>query len=384
MKKIHCLNPISNVGLRELPQNYQVHSDINQADAVLVRSAAMHETILNESVLAVARAGAGVNNIPLDEYAKKGVVVFNTPGANANAVKELVIAGMLLASRDIKGGMNWVDSNQNDTEIAKQVEKAKGQFGGTEIFNKTIGIFGLGAVGVLLANACSALGMKVYAVTKDLEYLKEVKLPDDLVIFNTNEELFPKCDFISLNLPLIPETKHMINKNTLNQMKDGVIILNFARDGLVNDQDLMDAIQSKKVRKYVTDFPNEVTAKMEGVISIPHLGASTEEAEENCAVMAIHQVVDYLENGNIKNSVNYPNIQVGMKKSKNRVSILYDAAINLHEKLHPYFSKKEVVQCVDRKNNKYGCTIVDMNDDMSNELLETIRKIQGVIKIRII
>jgi D-3-phosphoglycerate dehydrogenase len=384
MKKIHCLNPISNVGLRELPQNYQVHSDINQADAVLVRSAAMHETILNESVLAVARAGAGVNNIPLDEYAKKGVVVFNTPGANANAVKELVIAGMLLASRDIKGGMNWVDSNQNDTEIAKQVEKAKGQFGGTEIFNKTIGIFGLGAVGVLLANACSALGMKVYAVTKDLEYLKEVKLPDDLVIFNTNEELFPKCDFISLNLPLIPETKHMINKNTLNQMKDGVIILNFARDGLVNDQDLMDAIQSKKVRKYVTDFPNEVTAKMEGVISIPHLGASTEEAEENCAVMAIHQVVDYLENGNIKNSVNYPNIQVGMKKSKNRVSILYDAAINLHEKLHPYFSKKEVVQCVDRKNNKYGCTIVDMNDDMSNELLETIRKIQGVIKIRVI
>lgn len=384
MKKIHCLNPISNVGLRELPQNYQVHSDINQADAVLVRSAAMHETILNESVLAVARAGAGVNNIPLDEYAKKGVVVFNTPGANANAVKELVIAGMLLASRDIKGGMNWVDSNQNDPEIAKQVEKAKGQFGGTEIFNKTIGIFGLGAVGVLLANACSALGMKVYAVTKDLEYLKEVKLPDDLVIFNTNEELFPKCDFISLNLPLIPETKHMINKNTLNQMKDGVIILNFARDGLVNDQDLMDAIQSKKVRKYVTDFPNEVTAKMEGVISIPHLGASTEEAEENCAVMAIHQVVDYLENGNIKNSVNYPNIQVGMKKSKNRVSILYDAAINLHEKLHPYFSKKEVVQCVDRKNNKYGCTIVDMNDDMSNELLETIRKIQGVIKIRVI
>ncbi|PKK99127.1 MAG: 3-phosphoglycerate dehydrogenase [Tenericutes bacterium HGW-Tenericutes-2] len=384
MKKIHCLNPISNVGLRELPENYQVHSDINQADAVLVRSAAMHETILNESVLAVARAGAGVNNIPLDDYAKKGVVVFNTPGANANAVKELVIAGMLLASRDIKGGMNWVDSNQNDPEIAKQVEKAKGQFGGTEIFNKTIGIFGLGAVGVLLANACHALGMKVFAVTKDLEYLKEVKLPEDLVILDTNEELFSKCDFISLNLPLIPETKHMINKTAFDQMKDGVIILNFARDGLVNDQDLMDAIQSKKVRKYVTDFPNEVTAKMEGVISIPHLGASTEEAEENCAVMAIHQVVDYLENGNIKNSVNYPNIQVGKKKSKTRVSILYDAAINLHEKLHPYFSKKEVVQCIDRKNNKYGCTIVDMNDDMSNELLETIRKIQGVIKIRVI
>jgi len=384
MKKIHCLNPISNVGLKELPNDYQVHSDINQADAILVRSAAMHDIKLSDSVLAVARAGAGVNNIPLDDYAKQGVVVFNTPGANANAVKELVIAGMLLSSRDIKGGMHWIDSNNDIPDISKQVEKVKSQFGGTEIFNKTMGILGLGAVGVLLANACDALGMKVYAVTKDLEYLKDVKLPENLVILNTNEELFPKCDFISLNLPLIPETKHMINKLAFDQMKDGVIILNFARDGLVNDHDLKDAIESKKVRKYVTDFPNDVTSNMEGVIAIPHLGASTEEAEENCAYMAIHQVVDYIENGNIKNSVNYPNIQVGKKKSKNRVSILYDAAIDIHEKLHPYFSKKEVLQCVDRKNLKYACSIVDIQDEMNDDMLEIIKKIQGVIKIRVI
>lgn len=384
MRKIHCLNNISKVGLNTLPSDYQLTDHLHDAQAILVRSAAMHDMELPSTILAVARAGAGVNNIPFDKYADEGIVCFNTPGANANAVKELVIAGMLLACRDIKGGMNWVDSNQNDPEISKTVEKAKAQFGGTEIFNKTIGIFGLGAVGVLLANACHALGMKVYAVTKDLEYLKGVKLPEDLEILSSNEELFPKCDFISLNLPLIPETKHMINKNTLTQMKDGVVILNFARDGLVNDQDLKDAIEAKKVRKYVTDFPNEVTAKMDGVIAIPHLGASTEEAEENCAVMAIHQVVDYLENGNIKNSVNYPNISVGQKKSKNRISILYDVSIDLHEKLHPYFSKKEVVQCVDRKNQKYGCTIVDIQDDMNNELVESIQKIQGVIKIRVI
>lgn len=384
MRKIHCLNPISKAGLNVLPTHYELCADISQADAVLVRSASMHEIQLSDSVLAVARAGAGVNNIPLDDYAKKGVVCFNTPGANANAVKELSIAGMLLASRDIKGGMNWIDANQDTPEIAKTVEKVKAQFGGTEIFNKTIGIIGLGAIGIMLAKACHALGMKVYGTKRNLESLKDENLPKDMILVQTKEELYPHCDFISLNLPLSPDTKQMINKEAFNQMKDGVIIINFARDALVNDNDLKDAIASKKVRKYVTDFPNDVTAKMDGVIAIPHLGASTEEAEENCAFMAANQIVDFIENGNIVNSVNFPDLSIGGKKGSQRVTILYDAKIDLHDKLHPYFAKKDVMQCMDRKNLKYGYTIVDLRDELTKEMMESIQNMDGIIRIRVI
>ncbi len=384
MKNIHCLNPISKEGLNNFPKNYQIVEDINQVDAILVRSATMHDIKLSSTVLAVARAGAGVNNIPLDEYAKQGVVVFNTPGANANAVKELSIAGMLLASRDIKGGMNWIDTNKNVPEISKTVEKVKAQFGGTEIFNKAIGIIGLGAIGILFARACSALGMKVYANSKNLELLKDGDLPKDIVIFDTLEELYPHCDFISLNLPLIQETKHMINQEAFNQMKDGVIILNFARDGLVNDSDLRDAIQSKKVRKYVTDFPNDVTSNMDGVIAIPHLGASTEEAEENCAFMAVNQTVDFIENGNILNSVNFPDLSIGIKNNCQRVTILYDAKINLSDQIHAIFSKKEVVQSINRKNQKYGYMIVDVQEELTKNVIEAIQKIEGIIRIRVI
>ena len=384
MRNIHCLNPISKVGLSILPDTYQLTTDIEKADAVLVRSALMHEIKLNESVLAVARAGAGVNNIPLDDYAKQGVVVFNTPGANANAVKELSLAGMLLASRDIKGGMNWLDEHKDTPEISKTVEKVKAQFGGTEIFNKTIGIIGLGQIGIMLAKACHALGMKVYGTKRNLESLQNENLPQDIILVKTKEELYPHCDFISLNLPLSPDTKHMINKEAFHQMKDGVIIINFARDALVNDQDLLEAIQSKKVRTYVTDFPNDVTAKMDGVIAIPHLGASTEEAEENCAFMAANQIVDYIENGNIVNSVNFPDLNAGTKNTTHRVTILYDSKIDLHDKLHPYFAKKEVVQCLDRKNQKYGYTIVDIEDDITEDMIESIEKIEGILKIRVI
>ena len=384
MRNIHCLNPISKVGLNALPKTYQIITDMNQAEAILVRSAAMHDIKLNRSVLAVARAGAGVNNIPLDDYAKQGVVVFNTPGANANAVKELSIAGMFLASRDIKGGMNWIDENKDTPEISKTVEKVKAQFGGTEIFNKTIGIIGLGAIGIMLAKSCHALGMKVYGTKRNLESLKDENLPQDMILVQTKEELYPHCDFISLNLPLSPETKHMINKEALNQMKDGVIIINFARDALVNDHDLQEAILSKKVKKYVTDFPNDTTARMDGVIAIPHLGASTEEAEENCAFMAANQIVNYIENGDILNSVNFPDLVVGKKNSKSRLTILYDVNINLHDKLHPLLSQKEVLQCLGNKNQKYGYKVVDLKEDITKDFFDSIKKIEGILKVRVV
>ncbi|OHE27152.1 MAG: 3-phosphoglycerate dehydrogenase [Tenericutes bacterium GWA2_38_26] len=385
MRTIHCLNPISKVGLDTLPKNYQITTELQKADAILVRSASMHDMVLPESVLAVARAGAGFNSIPFENLAKQGVVVFNTPGANANAVKELIIAGMLLASRDIYGGIQWLNNNKTDDQIAKTVEKAKAQFGGTEIFNKTIGIIGLGAIGKLLARACSALGMKVIGTDAFLDSVLAVKdtLPSDMVFVKTNAELYPKCDFISVNVPLMPETKYMINKAAFSQMKDGVVLLNFARDLLVNDDDLKEAIQSKKVRKYVTDFPNNQTAQMEGVIAIPHLGASTEEAEDNCAVMAVHQIVEYIENGNIINSVNYPNLNAGTPKRKSRLSMIYEMDKNFVE-----LAKKiaecgnKVIQFIHVEKNGFGYAIIDCDHEIDHITVDAINNLAGMIKVR--
>jgi D-3-phosphoglycerate dehydrogenase / 2-oxoglutarate reductase len=385
MRTIHCLNPISKIGLDTLPKSYQITPELQKADAILVRSAVMHDLELPESVLAVARAGAGFNNIPFENLAKKGVVVFNTPGANANAVKELIIAGMLLASRDIYGGMSWLNQNKTDDQIAKTVEKAKAQFGGTEIFNKTIGIIGLGAIGKMLARACSALGMKVIGTDVFLDSVLAVKdtLPSDMIFVKTNAELYPHCDFISLNVPLMPETKFMINQDAFKQMKDGVVLLNFARDLLVNDDDLKQAIQSKKVRKYVTDFPNNQTAQMEGVIAIPHLGASTEEAEDNCAVMAVHQIIEYMEHGNIINSVNYPNLNLGAPKNKSRLSMIYEMDHNFVE-----LAKKiaecgnKVIQFAHVEKNGYGYALLDCNHDIDQITFDAINNLAGMIKVR--
>ena len=384
MRRIFCLNSISKIGLATLGPNFEVTDSIEQSDAVLVRSAQMHDMLLPKQVLAVARAGAGVNNIPLDLYAKSGVVVFNTPGANANAVKELTLAGMFLSTRDIFGGMTWLRNNQADPEISKTVEKEKGKFGGTEIFGKSIGIIGLGAIGIMLAKACSALGMKVYGTKRNLESLKHEDLPKDMILVKTKEELLPHCDFISLNLPLSSETKHMINEETFKKMKDGVILLNFARDQLVNDQDLNQALLSKKVRTYVTDFPNPATANMQGVIAIPHLGASTEEAEDNCALMAIHQIKAYLEQGHLVNCVNYPNLDAGERKGKYRLTILFESRLDLCETLHPYLAKKVVLGSIERKNESYGYAVIDLNSEMSHELICSIEKIEGIIKVRLI
>lgn len=384
MRRIFCLNPISKVGLLTLSPNYEVTDTIEQSDAILVRSAQMHEMKLPEKVLAVARAGAGVNNIPIDAYAKSGVVVFNTPGANANAVKELTLAGMFLSARDIFGGMTWLRNNQADPEISKTVEKEKGKFGGTEIFGKTIGIIGLGAIGMMLAKACHALGLKVYGTKRNLESLKHEDLPKDMILVKTKEELLPHCDFISLNLPLSSETKHMMNEEAFKKMKDGVILLNFARDQLVNDEDLKQALLSKKVRAYVTDFPNPATVHMPGVIAIPHLGASTEEAEDNCAVMAIDQIKAYIEQGHLINSVNYPNLDAGEQKGKYRMTILFESRLDLCESLHPYLAKKIVVGSIERKNESYGYAVIDLNSEMSDELIHSIEKIEGILKVRMI
>ena len=322
--KILCLNKISPVGLKVLPSSYEITEDMSQTGAILVRSANMLETTLPENVLAVARAGAGVNNIPLESYAKAGVVVFNTPGANANAVKELTIAGMLLAARDIRGSMEWVQANKGDELINKSMEKAKGAFAGTEILGKNLGIIGCGAIGALVAQAAGALGMHVLGVEPSEAVIEKNKhlFPTDMEIVSI-DEMYKRADYISVHVPLMDTTRGMLNKDVFAKCKDGVIVVNCARDAIVNDDDMKEALASGKVRRYVTDFPNYKTANMEGVVAISHLGASTEEAEDNCAAMAAKQVVDYVENGNIVNSVNYPRIELG-KKEGTRAVVLFE------------------------------------------------------------
>ena len=323
MFQYHCLNPIAQVGLDNFGDNYAKTDDVNAAEGILVRSAVMHDMEFSDKLLCVARAGAGVNNIPLDTLAEKGVVVFNTPGANANGVKELVIAGMLLASRDVVGGIEWVKENASDENIAKTAEKAKKAFAGTEIEGKKLGVIGLGAIGVKVANAAKSLGMTVYGYDPYLSVNAAWHLSRDIIHVKTLDEIYENCDFITIHVPALDSTKGMINKEAIDKMKDGVILLNFARDVLMNEADVIEAIKAGKVRKYVSDFANPTTAGQEGCIVIPHLGASTEESEDNCAKNAVKEMVDYLENGNILNSVNYPNCDMGICTKAGRVAIFH-------------------------------------------------------------
>ena len=281
MIKVNCLNPIAACGLDLLTDNYEKTENFADANAVLVRSAAMHDMELSDNLQAVARAGAGVNNIPLDKCAEKGIVVFNTPGANANGVKELVVAGLMLASRDIKGGMNWVDENKDNENIGKDMEKAKKAFAGTEVKGKKLGVIGLGAIGVLVANVANHLGMEVIGCDPYLSVQHALNLSRDVKIVKTNEEIFKECDFITVHVPALDSTKGMINKDAIAMMKDDVVVLNFARDVLVNDDDMVAALESGKVKKYVTDIPTAKVAKAKNVVAFPHLGASTAESEDN-------------------------------------------------------------------------------------------------------
>ncbi len=386
MFKYNCLNPIAKVGLDKFSIDYAKTEDMNEADGVLVRSAAMHDLDLPESLKVIARAGAGVNNIPLDKCAEKGIVVFNTPGANANAVKELVLAGMLLGSRDIVGGIKWVQDNASDADIAKAAEKAKKAFAGTEVLGKKLGIIGLGAIGVLVANAAVGLGMEVYGYDPYLSVKSAWSLDTSVKHVVDVNDIYKNCDYITIHVPLMDATKNTINKDAVQQMKDGVIILNFARDLLCDEKAILDGIKAGKVRKYVSDFPNPTTAGQDGVIVIPHLGASTEEAEDNCAKMAVDEMRNFLENGNIVNSVNYPNCDMGVCSTAGRVTICHKNTANMITKLTATFGDLNVniENMMNKSKGDYAYTMLDVAAPVTDDQVAALEKIEGVIRVRVI
>lgn len=389
MKNIQLLNKIAKCGTDIFNKDaYTVADTAENPDAIMVRSAVMHDMEFGDNLKAIARAGAGVNNIPLDKCAEQGIVVFNTPGANANGVKELVVCGMLLACRDVVGGINWVKSVKDDENVAKLVEKEKSKFAGTEVAGKTLGIIGLGAIGGPLANVAVSLGMHVMGCDPYMSVDAAWKISRSVQKVDTREEIFAKADFISIHTPLITNddpklnTKYMINKDTIAMMKDGVIILNFARDALVNDDDIEEALKSGKVRKYVTDFPNARTAGMEGVIAIPHLGASTEESEDNCAVMAAEELVSYLETGNIKNSVNYPSIDMPYHDGI-RLVILHRNIPNMISHITSTLANQNIniENLANRSKGDYAVTLVDTIANITPDMIETIQSMDGIIRV---
>lgn len=386
MYKYSCLNPIAAIGLDLFPMNYTKTDSMEDADVVLVRSAAMHDMTFPENLVAIARAGAGVNNIPLDRCAEQGIVVFNTPGANANGVKELVIAGMLLASRDIIGGVEWVNTIKNEENVSKLVEKGKGTFAGKEIQGKKLGVIGLGAIGVLVANAANRLGMQVYGYDPYISIDHAWNLSRDIIHVKAVEDIYKECDYISVHVPLNDATRGSINKSTLNMMKDGVILLNFARDLLVNDDDIAEALKTGKVGKYVTDFPNAKTAGMKGVIAIPHLGASTAESEDNCAMMAVRELMDYLENGNIKNSVNYPDCDAGVCTTQGRIAVMHQNIPNMLTKFTGVLGELNIniSNMMNKSKGDFAYSIFDIEAASTKELAESFKNIKGVLKVRII
>ena len=352
----------------------------------MVRSASMHEMELPENLKVVARAGAGVNNIPLDRCAEKGIVVFNTPGANANGVKELVIAGMLLAARDIIGGINWVQEYEEDGDIAKITEKKKKAFAGTELEGKKIGVIGLGAIGVLVANAATHLGMEVYGYDPYVSVDAAWKLSRNIHHAKSVDELYKECDYLTVHVPALDDTKGMINKDAISLMKDGVVILNFARDVLVNQEDIVDALVSEKVRSYVTDFPTKEIVGVRGAIVIPHLGASTEESEDNCAKMAAAEVKDFLENGNITHSVNFPDCDMGAKGEGERITILHKNIPNMIGQFTALLAEKNMnIEVMTNKSRKeYAYTMLDVDGTVSEDVEAQLAAVEGVLKVRVI
>ena len=386
MFNIHYLNKISEQGTALWTEDFGLTDDINAADGILVRSAGMHEMTLPENLLAVARAGAGVNNIPLNSCAEQGVVVFNTPGANARSVMELALCGMLLASRDIIGGVNWVQSIKGSSEIGRLVEKGKSQFAGHEIYGKKLGIIGLGAIGGPLANRARKLGMDVYGCDPHISVEAAWHLDRHVQRVKTREEIYANCDVITLHVPLLDSTRKMINAEALSKMKDGVIILNFARDLLVDDDAMAEALASGKVSRYVTDFPNEKTANMPGCIAIPHLGASTEESEDNCAKMAVKQMMDYLENGNIVNSVNYPNCDMGVCQAEGRITILHRNIPNSLGRFTAAIAADNVNidGLMNKSRGEYAYTMLDFDQHPSQEVVDHLKQVEGVLRVRVI
>ncbi len=386
MFKYHCLNPIASVGLAGLGEEFKRTEKLEEAQAVLVRSAAMHDLPVSDRLVAVARAGAGVNNIPLKEYAEKGIVVFNTPGANANGVKELVLAGMLLACRDVVDGINWVKEAKDEADIAKLAEKQKKAYAGCELKGKRLGVIGLGAIGGPVANMATHLGMEVYGYDPYLSVDAAWSLSRNIKHIQNVEEIYRECDFITIHVPLLDSTKGMIDKDAISLMKNGVVVLNFARDLLVNEADMLDALEHGKVRRYVSDFPNATTAGKKNCIVIPHLGASTEESEDNCAVMAAKELKDYLENGNIKNSVNYPSCNMGVCTQAGRVAILHKNVANTIGQITSVFGAANIniSDMTNKSRDDFAYTLLDLEEKVTPEVAEKLAAVKGVIRVRII
>ncbi len=386
MYQYTCLNPISSMGLEQLPEDYVKTETIEDADAVLVRSASMHEMELPGKLKAVARAGAGVNNIPLDRCAENGIVVFNTPGANANGVKEMVIAGMLLASRDIVGGIEWLEQQKVDENIGKLAEKQKKQFAGCEIKGKKLGVIGLGAIGALVANTAIYLGMEVYGYDPYISIDSAWKLSREIRHISNVDEIFRDCDYITLHVPLLDSTKGMISRENIGKMKDGVVLLNFSRDLLVDETALVEALENGKVKKYVTDFANPVVAGAKNTLVTPHLGASTEESEDNCAMMAVRELRDFLEIGNIHNSVNYPNCDMGVCTAASRVAINHRNVVNMISQFASVMGSAgiNISDMTNKSKGDYAYTLIDLESPATQELVERLETIDGVLKARII
>ena len=386
MRKIHCINAISKYGTDQFTEDYQLTDEVNEAEGILVRSASLHEMQFSNSLLAIARAGAGVNNIPLDACAQEGIVVFNTPGANANGVKELVLAGLFLASRDIVGGIEWCKENKEDANIAKSAEKAKKAFAGCEIKGKKLGVVGLGAIGAEVANTAIALGMEVYGYDPYISVNAAWRLSRDVKHTTSLDTICQECDYITLHVPAVDSTKGMINKAAIEQMKDGVVILNFARDLLVNEDDLAEALKSGKVKKYVTDFANPKSVNMDNTIVIPHLGASTEESEDNCAKMAVQEIMDYLGNGNIRNSVNYPACDMGVKKTACRVAVLHMNIPNMIGQITGVLAagKINISDMTNKSRDKFAYTLMDLEHTPDDIMVQKLNAIEGVLRVRLI
>ena len=384
--KYNCLNPIADCGLKNLDERYTRTEKFEEADAVFVRSAKMDELKPGANLLAIARAGAGVNNIPHAEYAKQGIVVFNTPGANANGVKELVLASMLLASRDIIGGIDWVKANKDDAAINKTAEKAKKAFAGTEIAGKRLGVIGLGAIGQKVANAAIELSMEVFGYDPYLSVDAAWQLDHAVTHCKNVEAIYQNCDFITIHVPALDSTKGMINAETIAMMKTGVIIINCARDALVNEKDMLAALESGKVRKYVSDFPNATTAGQKGCIVIPHLGASTEEAEDNCAVMAVKEMRDFLENGNIVNSVNYPACSLGPCNKAGRIAICHRNEANIIATFTSILgtAKINIDSIANKSRGDFAYTLIDTDSAIPADVVKALEASDAIIRVRVI
>ena len=386
MYKYHCLNPIAKVGLDRFTPDYTKTNEITEADGILVRSASMHEMDLPENLLAVARAGAGVNNIPLEKCAERGIVVFNTPGANANGVKELVIAGMLLASRDVVGGIDWVKSEADNADIGKAAEKEKKKFAGTELEGKKLGIIGLGAIGVRVANVAKHMGMEVYGYDPYVSVDAAWNLSRDVHHVLNVDDIYEYCDIITIHVPLMDATRGMVGEEAVAKMKRGVILLNFARDVLMDEKAVLKGIRSGKIRKYVTDFPNTITAGQEGCIVIPHLGASTEESEDNCAKMAVKELRNYLENGNIINSVNFPNCDMGMCTKAGRIAVFHKNIANMITKFTSILGDAgiNISDMTNKSRGEFAYTMLDVETKPDEELIGKLRGVKGVFRVRVV